>query len=491
MSFISLILPAVYDKVYSLNMKLNYSGPKFYTGGVNIKEWSKLTRQQQKDALAKDWYVYFSYRDPKTKTLVRQTAIKAGVNRFKTKRERLTFMKVVKRSLIKYLELGFVPKEDNNQILSKISGSKGVSEKLTKVEFKEEKTTQKTVKKTKTLLSPPTTPPSTPHTPPPPTPLTAPPTPTSPILEEKYMTIKEAFDFALKIKKRTLSPNSYSGYLNPTRQFQKWLEENKIYDIRAIQKKTVVKYLNTVLERTSARTRNNARTTLSAIFSTLEDNEIIEDNFILKINILPTKPERNKTLTPTQESQLETFMSENDPLLLSFIQFVSYCFLRPVEVCRLRIKDIDVADKKLYVKAKNKKVKIKIIPEILIDLLPDLSDFNPDHFLFTPYGMGGKWNIPERDKRNYFSRRFKKVKDHFKLGKEYGLYSYRHTYITKLYREMRKELTPNETKSKLLGITGHTTIEALEKYLRDIDAELPADYSGFLQPSITNNTQND
>lgn len=30
-------------------------------------------------------------------------------------------------------------------------------------------------------------------------------------------------------------------------------------------------------------------------------------------------------------------------------------------------------------------------------------------------------------------------------------------------------------------ITGHTTITALEKYLRDIDAELPKDYSSLIK----------
>lgn len=72
------------------------------------------------------------------------------------------------------------------------------------------------------------------------------------------------------------------------------------------------------------------------------------------------------------------------------------------------------------------------------------------------------------------------VKDHFKLNKDYGLYSFRHTAITNLYREIRKTKTPHESKSILMGTTGHQTIEALEKYLRDIDAELPADYSHLL-----------
>ena len=46
---------------------------------------------------------------------------------------------------------------------------------------------------------------------------------------------------------------------------------------------------------------------------------------------------------------------------------------------------------------------------------------------------------------------------------------------------MAKTATPFEVKSKLQLITGHATMEALELYLRDIDAVLPEDYSKLLK----------
>ena len=110
-----------------------------------------------------------------------------------------------------------------------------------------------------------------------------------------------------------------------------------------------------------------------------------------------------------------------------------------------------------------------------------MSKFNKDHFLFTPYEIGGEWIATENNRRDNFSKRFKTVvKDHFKLGADYGMYSFRHTFITKLYRELRKNYSPFETKSRLMLITGHSTMTALEQYLRDIDAELPEDYSHML-----------
>ena len=92
-----------------------------------------------------------------------------------------------------------------------------------------------------------------------------------------------------------------------------------------------------------------------------------------------------------------------------FIQFISYNYLRPVEVCRLKIGNLDIEGKKLFVIAKNKAVKVKIIPQKIIDLLSDLSKYNPEHFLFTPDCYGLEWNILENNKRDYFSKRFNVV----------------------------------------------------------------------------------
>ena len=49
-----------------------------------------------------------------------------------------------------------------------------------------------------------------------------------------------------------------------------------------------------------------------------------------------------------------------------------------------------------------------------------------------------------------------------------------------VYRALIKTYAPFEAKSRLMLITGHTSMSALEKYLRDIDAELPSDYSEML-----------
>ena len=93
------------------------------------------------------------------------------------------------------------------------------------------------------------------------------------------------------------------------------------------------------------------------------------------------------------QKDIYEYMLKNDPILLLFVQFISYNLLRPIEVCRLKIEDIDIHDKKLYVKAKNKAVKIKIIPDHLLKEIPDLSKLDKKLFLFTPDKIGGNWEV--------------------------------------------------------------------------------------------------
>lgn len=460
MSLNFLLLLAVHENVHGLPMKLNYSEPKIYTGGVDISSWSKLSLKEKKAALQKPWYVYFSFRDPKTKTLKRQPNIKAGVNKLKTKRERYSFLRTMQKALLQLLEYGFNPYKDNSDLEASIfnpetkalkkpnvkSFSKEDTNQVFKVELKKESSLKEEPKPIKT-------------------------------------TIKDAIKLTLDLKVNMMNKNSFVQFNSRIKLFEKWLQKKGYYEnsIDFISKRIVVDYLNDVLIRTSARNRNNSRTDIASMYQLLEDNEIIELNFVRKISVLKSTPTRNKTYTPKQEKAINEYLQKNDPHLFLFTKFISYSILRPIEICRLRVEDVDVEDKKLYIKAKNKPVQIKIIPEILLNLLPDLSGLDSKAFLFGRYEIGVSWEAEETNKRNEFSARFKKVKDHLNLGQEYGMYGLKHTYMTKLYRKFRETMSSNEAKGKLMTISGHSTMVALEKYLRDIDAELPQDYSSFLK----------
>lgn len=388
-----------------LYMKKKYSAPKIYNANGD---------------LSKRWYVYYSFRDPKSDLLVRQPPVYAGVNELKTKAERTEAITILRKSVSVILENGYNP--------------------YIKDEFSD---------------------------------------------DNKTYTIDYCFEFVLNLKKNSLSQVSYKDFSSRVNQFKKWLYDKgfKLKTIDKINKKAINAYLNEVQLKSSSMNRNNTRASLSSFFGTLESNEIILQNPVSKIEILKAKPKRNKSYTIVQEQDIFNYLEKENPVLLLFIKFISYNFLRPVEVCRLKIKDVDILNKKIYLKTKNKQVKIKIIPDILINEIPNLSLLNENNYLFSKKCYGEIWESKETTRRNYYSEEFSIIKEKFKLGTDYGLYSFRHTFITKIYTELVKTRTPNEAKNQLMLITGHNTMSALEKYLRDIDAVFPEDYSHLIKTS--------
>ncbi|MCL6267786.1 tyrosine-type recombinase/integrase [Flagellimonas myxillae] len=453
MATVSLFLKTVHDTVHVLGKKPSFSEPKIYTGGIDPSEWSKLSKKEKEDALSKDWYVYWSYRDPNTGKLKRQPNIKAGANRMANKRERLAHLRTLSRNLLFLLDKGFDPYSDNTHLLPMFDpANEEIQQQTGIVAPKQDKPV--TVDTTISIGT-----------------------------DSGKTTLISAVDDALAFKSHTLSATSFSRFKSRANQFSEWAR-NKLGNDLAVEdldRKLAMEYLRTVLERTSARTHNNTKADLSSLFQFFEDNGLITNNFVKGIRSLPTKPNLHRTYSLDQLKMLDNYLASNDPVLLLFVRFVSYAFLRPIEVCRLLVGDIDTVNKLIHVRTKTKQRATKILPDILLEHLPDLSAFDPKSNLFALDSIGGYWDTLEDNKRNHYSKQFKKAKDALGLGKEYGLYSYRHTFITQVYHKLAKKFPPAMAKGKLMLITGHTTMSALEKYLRDINAELPEDYSHLLK----------
>ena len=389
----------------------------------DLKEKKKYSEPKIYDAdgdLSKRWYVYFSFRKTAESALVRFPN-NFYAAQYLDKKDRLQWLKKIQRTLSILLKDGFDPYNPEN-----------------KFEFDTE--------------------------------------------DNSIQSIEEALKFALNIKKSTLAATSYKGLEGRILRFEKWLNENGFKNrlITTVNKKVVTSYLNEILIATSAKNRNNTRTDISSIFTVLADNDIIPDNFIHKVPVLKSTPEKNKSFTSEEETKIFNYLDKNNKLLALYVKFISYNFLRPVEVNRVKIGYIDLNDKILKIKTKTG-FKVKRIPQLLIDEIPDLSIYLCDAYLFGRKDFGQYWEATENNRRNDYSDYFLEVKKKFGFDKNYGLYSFRHTFITKLYNTFIKEMTPDEAESNIMSITGHSTKTALRKYLREINAYIPDDYSKYIR----------
>jgi integrase len=443
---------------HDLEHKKQFSAPKIYNANGDLN---------------KRWYVYYSFRNPISGKLERQKNVYGITNTFSTFEERMYVLSTYARNLLKLLEQGYSPYNDNTALYQNLKKEEENSVPAKNAIATEQLMTDNTPISIKSVLEGNTGNPT--------------------IHPEKLesancnadatLTVEMALQQALSIKKNVVNERTLADYTYKAKHLLKWLEENEptVVAIEQLTKQHLNTYLNDILGRTSARNRNNYRIDLSSLFQTLKDNDLVAENYLKKIPPLRSVPVRNRGFSLKEQEKIFLYLEERDPLLLLYIKFISYAFLRPIEACRIKVEDVDVTNKRIRFKAKNKPYKTKILPQLLIDALPDLSGLPKENLLFSPKGIGLHWESKLANRRDYFSKRFKEViKDHFGFNENYGLYSFRHTYITKLYNELIKEQAPFSAKSRLMLITGHTTMTALEKYLRTIDAEMPADYSDML-----------
>ncbi len=398
---------------HDLEHKKQFSSPKIYNAKGNLN---------------KRWYVYYSYRNPISEKLERQKNVYGITNTFPTFEERMYILSTYARNLLKLLEQGYSPYIDNTELYQNL-----------KQEEEEENSVLSSngiaiasLRKRKGLVA---------------TGLEQKETTENPIIHteksesahcntDATVTVEMALQQALSIKKNVVNERTHADYTYKAKHLLKWLEENEptVVAMEQLKKQHLNTYLNDILGKTSPRNRNNYRIDLSSLFQTLKDNDLIADNYMKKIPPLRSVPVRNRGFSLMEQEKIFLYLEKRDPLLLLYIKFISYAFLRPIEACRIKIEDVDVTNKRIRFKAKNKPYKTKILPQLLIDALPDLSGLPKENLLFSPKGIGLHWESKLSNRRDYFSKRFKDViKDHFGFNENYGLYSFRHTYITKLY----------------------------------------------------------
>ncbi|ARV05578.1 hypothetical protein BTO04_02185 [Polaribacter sp. SA4-10] len=423
MNFKNPFVPKLVPKTETyFNIKNVFTKPKIVIPKVR-NEQGKLVPTI---ATGKYWYVKYFYRDPETGKL-KEFREKKGINRINSISLRTKAIKNLQKAVVRYLQLGYSPFD----------------------------TVQGSVKTT---------------------------------LDKTFYSAKDALELAIEQKSKIWSASTKNICVISINVFIRFLKKNNLYesDIKAITKRHIIIFLNELGKdkniTINSTTRNNYRKNLCSIFGQIADDEIIVTNFIEKIPILKEKPQKNKPFTKQQIKEIKEHLLTHDPYLYLFIKFVMYGFFRPVEVVRIKVKDINLDRNTISVKSKTEESIANVVyitkqlKETILQM--DLQHVNLEYNLFTVNSTPAIWNVSDTRKRTWFGTRFLKVKRKLNLNENYGIYSFRHTAAIDLFTTYQKQgLTDLEAKHKMLPITRHKSIDSLNKYLRDIGASLPKDYS--------------
>jgi len=227
---------------------------------------------------------------------------------------------------------------------------------------------------------------------------------------------------------------TYNNYKSKYRIFNEWLQKNGIggNDISTINEiitKDFFKFLINDLKLARI-TIKKYEAMLSRLFLWMVDQRYIKKSPIG--NIPECTRENDQAARPVNENDIDKLVEEikHDSQLWLTIQLEYYCFLRPgLEIRFSKIKWFDLARGRITIPKtviKTNRDKVVIIPKQFRKYLLTewkLHLFPPDYYVIGKNGIPGPNPLGSNNLRN----RFNIIRDALELPKEYKLYSWKHT----------------------------------------------------------------
>lgn len=189
-----------------------------------------------------------------------------------------------------------------------------------------------------------------------------------------------------------------------------------------------------LLDRDStARTRNNYRTWLSAFCTWLQEKKYIDHNPTERIKALVEGEKRRSALTAPDLTRLKEYLGETNRHFLLACMMEYYTFIRPDELSNVRLSDINIKEQKVFISStisKNRRDGMVGLNDAVIKIMIELEVFeNPSHFYL--FGKQFKPNATKADSR-IFREYFNKVRAFLKWPNSYQFYSLKDTGIRDL-----------------------------------------------------------
>jgi integrase len=260
---------------------------------------------------------------------------------------------------------------------------------------------------------------------------------------------------------RVTTKNSYMSKLRSFVNFIK--NENEKLGIEELEPKHLrgfVGYL-TGVEEIGNRTTNSKVQYIRSLLDKLVEDNVLKVNPFEKYKPLPEKQSTlHEVFDDGQIEKMKDYMFENDEHLWNFVQFIFFTYIRPTELRKLKVKHIFLSERKIFVPAdisKNKKDGYVYIPDRIAEIIKENKIHKADRnsFIFCKSGYGGFDHLTKHD----MYRKHKKMLELMEMEGEYTLYSWKHTGVTKAYK--------NGIDIKALQRQcRHSSIDITDNYLR-------------------------
>lgn len=203
-------------------------------------------------------------------------------------------------------------------------------------------------------------------------------------------TAKSALDEILEIKKSQLRIRTYYTYKNIVKQFGIFLEKRHLLKISIdeFNFQHAIAYLDwsQTTYQLENRTVNYRRMHMKSLFNELKYRQFIDVNPFDNIKILPETETSINFYPPESLALLKSDLKVKNYDLFMCALLVFYTFIRPAEIVRLKIRDIDLKNHKIILPGRTTKNKKSEMVEMPNQLFAELSTMNlnfpPDYYVF-------------------------------------------------------------------------------------------------------------
>lgn len=218
----------------------------------------------------------------------------------------------------------------------------------------------------------------------------------------------------------------------------------------------------------------------------ISKNYYTDDNPVSKIENKRIRsevytPPRNIPFTLEDNARIMAYLDENDKLIAFFCRFIYYTCMRPGEISKLKINDLDLENKRIIVPLNvTKNTKTKNVEEVVIEenLLHELKSLKLEHYPKDYYLISNNETIAGAKPlgKNIPYHRMKKALKILGMDKKgYNTYSFKHFSNIQRYNNGWKI-------HEIMKVNRHSSIAMTEKYLKDINRE--TDISNKSVPKI-------
>ncbi|MEL6634902.1 MAG: tyrosine-type recombinase/integrase [Bacteroidota bacterium] len=283
----------------------------------------------------------------------------------------------------------------------------------------------------------------------------------------KTLTLLEAIDLAVQIKRGETGERSRQAYSSFQRIFELWAKEKELQNlpIQTVGRSDIYAFLDWLIKerKVSHKTRNNYKILINALMNTLKGREIIEKNPASRIKNLRVKGSRHIPFTREQQKFFETYLKHNEPELFLYTRFIYYGFIRPAEICRMQVGHINLESRIILVRAGDAKNSRQLPVVINPQLYKIIESMNLGRYPLNYHIFGKKFvPCPTPEHRTRFSERHAEALKACNLyNGELTLYGWKHTGNIRAY-EAGVDIY------SLMSQNRHSNLQETENYLRGL-----------------------